>query len=449
MSPLNPYFLHGSSSEQRLVQDLINEQLRMYGQDVVYMPRKLINEKSIIKEAIVSKFDDSFRIEAYVMNFEGFGGQGDILSKFGVRTTDELNLIISKERYEDFISPFLVSDQKVKVATRPQEGDLIYFPLDNSLFEIKYVEGKQPFYQLNNLYVYQLKCEIFEYEDENISTTIEEIDKSVQEFGYIQTITMVSSGATAASASISNLPSPSSLQYIDLINDGTGYLTTPSIRIEKAPVGGTDASAVAIMTYRPPRNGSSIDKILLINPGAGYTVSPKVEILSDTGTGGIATAVISNGSLGQISVLTNGSGYSSAPTVSISSALAFINSSGIVTAIRYTNTGAGYTSLPSITLSSPVGTSTGNFIFNESIRGVSTGTTAYVKDWDADTKVLKVSITNGNFALGELIVGSNATHKVFSIQSDDLYDPYAQNTEIENESDSMLDFSQRNPFGDY
>jgi hypothetical protein len=100
-------------------------------------------------------------------------------------------------------------------------------------------------------------------------------------------------------------------------------------------------------------------------------------------------------------------------------------------------------------LSSPVGTSTGNFIFNESIRGVSTGTTAYVKDWDADTKVLKVSIANGNFALGELIVGSNATHKVFSIQSDDLYDPYAQNTEIENESDSMLDFSQRNPFGDY
>ena len=458
MTPLNPYFLHGSSSEQRLVQDLINEQLRMYGQDVVYMPRKLINEKSIIKEAIVSKFDDSFRIEAYVMNFDGFGGQGDILSKFGVRTTDELNLIISKERYEDFISPFLVSDQKVKVATRPQEGDLIYFPLDNSLFEIKYVEGKQPFYQLNNLYVYQLKCEIFEYEDENISTTIEEVDKSVQEFGYIQTITMVSSGATAASASISNLPSPSSLQYIDLINDGTGYFTTPTIRIEKAPVGGTDASAVAIMTYRPPRNGSSIERILLVNPGAGYTVPPKIEILSDTGTGGIATAVISTGSLGQISLTSNGSGYSSAPTVSISSApsggtnataFAFINSSGIVTAIRYTNTGAGYTSLPSITLSSPVGTSTGNFIFNESIRGVSTGTTAYVKDWDADTKVLKVSIANGNFALGELIVGSKATHKVFSIQSDDLYDPYSENIEIETESDSILDFSQRNPFGDY
>ena len=458
MTPLNPYFLHGSSSEQRLVQDLINEQLRMYGQDVVYMPRKLINEKTIIKEAIVSKFDDSFRIEAYVMNFEGFGGQGDILSKFGVRTTDELNLIISKERYEDFISPFLISDSKIKVATRPQEGDLIYFPLDNSLFEIKYVEGKQPFYQLNNLYVYQLKCEIFEYEDENISTTIDEVDQSVKDFGYIQTITMVSSASTSATASISYLPTEKSIQYIDLINDGTGYLTTPSIRIEKAPVGGIDATAVAIMTYRPPRKGSSIDKILLINPGAGYTMAPKVEILSDTGTGGIATAVISAGSLGQISILTSGSGYSSAPNVAITSApaggsnataQAFINSAGIVTAIRFVNSGAGYTSIPNVTLSSPVGTSTGNFIFNEAVRGVSTGTTAYVKNWDADTKVLKVSIANGNFALGELIVGSKATHKVFSIQSDDLYDPYAENIQIENESDTILDFTQRNPFGDY
>ena len=212
------------------------------------------------------------------------------------------------------------------------------------------------------------------------------------------------------------------------------------------------------MTYRPPRKGSSIDKIVLINPGAGYTMAPKIEILSDTGIGGIATAVISTGSLGQISILTSGSGYSSAPSVSISSApsgginataQAFINSAGIVTAIRFTNSGAGYTSIPSITLSSPVGTSTGNFVFNETVKGVSTGTTAYVKNWDADTKVLKVSIANGNFALGELIVGSKATHKVFSIQSDDLYDPYAENIQIENESDTILDFSQRNPFGDY
>jgi hypothetical protein len=458
MTPLNPYFLNGSSSEQRLVQDLINEQLRMYGQDVVYMPRKLINEKTIIKEAIVSEFDDSFRLEAYVMNFDGFGGQGDILTKFGVKTTDELTLIISKERYEDFISPFLVDDEKVKISIRPQEGDLIYFPLDNSLFEIKYVEGKQPFYQLNNLYVYQLRCEIFEYEDERISTSIDEVDRSVEDFGYIQTIQMVPSNSVTATANISYLPTEKSIQYIDLINDGTGYLTTPTIRIGKAPAGGIDATAVAIMTYRPPRNGSSIERILVINPGSGYTEAPKVEIISSTGTGGIATAVISSGVLGQISILSNGDGYSSAPVVSISSAplggtnasaQAFINSSGIVTSIMFTNAGSGYSSLPSISLSSPVGTSTGNFIFNESIRGVSTGTTAYVKSWDADTRILKISIANGNFALGEQIVGSSANYKILSINTDDLYDPYSENIQIENAADNILDFTQRNPFGDY
>jgi len=115
MSPLNPYFLQGSASEQRLVQNLINEQLRMYGQDVVYLPRKIFNKKTILKEITVSKFDDAFRLEAYLINYEGFGGQGDILSKFGVKTTDEVSFAISKERYEDFITPFLSSDPNIEL----------------------------------------------------------------------------------------------------------------------------------------------------------------------------------------------------------------------------------------------------------------------------------------------------------------------------------------------
>ena len=113
MSPLNPYFLQGSSGEQRLVQDLINEQLRMYGQDIVYLPRNIINKNTILREISVSKFDDAFRLEAYLINYEGFGGGGDILSKFGVKTTDEVTFIISKERYEDFISPFISADPNI------------------------------------------------------------------------------------------------------------------------------------------------------------------------------------------------------------------------------------------------------------------------------------------------------------------------------------------------
>ena len=459
MSPLNPYFLQGSSSEQRLVQDLINEQLKMYGQDVVYMPRQLINEKTIIKEVLVSKFDDSFRIEAYISNFNGFGGQGDILSKFGVKTSDELTLIISKERYEDFISPFLLDDQDIKVATRPQEGDLIYLPIDNGLFEIKYVEGKVPFYQLNNLYVYELRCEIFRYEDELIDTSIDEVDKSIQDFGYIQTITMVGDTASRATATVSIASTLNrSVQYIDLINDGTGYLSTPIIQISKAPEDGIDATAVAIMTSKTGRTGDSIDRILIVNPGAGYTQIPSVTIVGQSGSGAIATAVLASRTLGIVTITSGGSQYSSAPVVSISTAPpggvnataeAVLTVTGIVTAIRYTNAGAGYTVTPTITLTSPIGISTGNFEFNEIIRGVSTGTTGYVKDWDADTRILKVSIVGGNFANGELIVGAAATHKVYSINTFDEYDPYAENIEIEDEADGILDFSQKNPFGGY
>lgn len=471
MSPLNPYFLQGSSSEQRLVQDLINEQLKMYGQDVVYLPRNIINKNTILREITASEFDDSFRIEAYLVNYEGFGGQGDILSKFGVKTTDEVTFIISKERYEDFISPFISLNPQIELKSRPEEGDLIYLPLDNTIFEIKYVEGKKPFYQLNNLYVYELRCEVMDYEaDDVINTSINEVDESVKDFGYITKLIMVGLGATSASATVepaSNLTPAggSSVSRIDLINDGTGYLSAPIVAISTASSGGINATAVAIMTSRSGQTGSSIDKILVINPGIGYTVVPTVSIISNSGSGAIATAIISSGSLGPINLISGGVGYSTAPIVAISTApvggtnataLSFINSSGVVTSIRYTNAGVGYTQIPAVTISSPVGVSTSNYIFNEIVRGVSTGTTAYVNDWDYDTRILQVKTLNGSFIRGESVVGmgttsggSNANYKIVSINTQDEYDDYADNIPIENEADEILDFSERNPFGDY
>ena len=201
--PLSPYFLQGSSSEQRLVQDLINEQLKIYGQDIVYLPRKIVNKKTIMKEVVASTFDDAFRMEAYLLNYQGFEGNGDILQKFGVQTTDAVTFVVSKERYEDFISPFLSADSDIQLASRPEEGDLIYFPLDNTMFEIKYVEGKKPFYQLNNLYVYTLSCEVMDYAlDENIDVGIEEVDKAAVEFGFTTRLSMVSIAASTATASV-------------------------------------------------------------------------------------------------------------------------------------------------------------------------------------------------------------------------------------------------------
>jgi len=104
---LNPYFLNGSKNEQSLIQSLVNEQLKMYGVEVYYMPRQYMTENTVIKEVIESKFEHAYPLEAYVDSYEGFGGQGTLLSKFGIQEKDDLTLVISKERYQEYISPFM------------------------------------------------------------------------------------------------------------------------------------------------------------------------------------------------------------------------------------------------------------------------------------------------------------------------------------------------------
>ena len=173
---LNPYFQQGARNEQSLVQSLINEQLRMYGVEVHYLPRKYMAEKTIIREVVRSKFDDAYPLEAYVNTYDGYGENPTLLTKFGIQATNEITLSISRERFEDYISPLLKNESNVKLTTRPKEGDLVYFPLGDRLFEIKYVEHEKPFYQLQKTYVYQLRCELFRYEDEVIDTGIAAID---------------------------------------------------------------------------------------------------------------------------------------------------------------------------------------------------------------------------------------------------------------------------------
>ena len=153
-------------------------------------------------------------LEAYLLNYQGFEGSGDILSKFGVQSTDAVTFIISKERYEDFISPMLIDRNEIVLSTRPQEGDLIYFPLDNTMFEIKYVEGKKPFYQLNNLYVYQLSCEVADLAlDDEISTGIEAVDQSVTDFVFTTTMTMIGVGATSATTTLQLAKDVAGIEY--------------------------------------------------------------------------------------------------------------------------------------------------------------------------------------------------------------------------------------------
>ena len=364
---LNPFFLQGSQTEQRLVQELINEQLRMYGVDVTYIPRKFVKKDSIFREIQSSKFDDNYIIEAYVNTYEGYSGSGDILTKFGMSLRDELTITISRERFEDFISPFLEaeSDDEIVLSTRPREGDLVYFPLGQRLFEVKYVEHEDPFYQLGKNYVYQLKCELFEYEDEILDTSIDEIDEQVQEEGYITTLRLLGIGATAQTSATIN---SGYVREIFLNNDGSGYTSTPTVRFTDAPeITGSTATAVAITTSRA--GVFSIQEIRLTNAGFGYTETPIIYIEGGGGTGAAATCSIEPTQSGVISLSVDGggSGYAVAPIVTIdppvgagATASSSINGIGSVTGATVFSGGNFY--LPSTTVSvifaAPVGVGT-------------------------------------------------------------------------------------------
>jgi len=168
----NTYFRHGTRNEQMLQQSLVDEFIKMFGLDILYIPRKLIRKDTVLNEEVISQFDDSFLTYAYFENFEGFAGNGDILTKFGIRSTDEITLSLSRQIFQDFIAVQMVGVEGIEVGSRPQEGDLIYFPLTDNLFEIKFVEHEVPFYQFGTLYTYQIKCELYEYENETAAADI-------------------------------------------------------------------------------------------------------------------------------------------------------------------------------------------------------------------------------------------------------------------------------------
>jgi len=163
------YFTGSVKSEQNLYEDLIIESLQLYGQDIVYIPRKEITHDEILNESY-SKFTDIYQIEMYIENQDGFEGDGDLLSKFGLEIRDQATFIVSKRRWEKQVGTW--GD-----TLRPMEGDLLFLPMANSIFEIRFVEHESPFYQLQNVPVYKLQAELFEYSDEVLDTGIGAIDK--------------------------------------------------------------------------------------------------------------------------------------------------------------------------------------------------------------------------------------------------------------------------------
>jgi len=446
----------------------------MYGVEVHYLPRKYVTEKTILKEVIQSAFDDAYPIEAYVENYEGYSDNSVLMSKFGIQQTQEVTLIISKDRWESYIQPLIKNETNIKLSTRPKEGDLIYFPLGDRLYEIKYVEHEKPFYQLQKNYVYQLRCELFRYEDELIDTGVDEIDDILVGngedgltddgistiLGITQTLTLIGVGATAtATASIVD----GGIQFITVTNRGGGYSSIPTVGISSAPAGGLTGVATAIMigginvcNLNVNPQLKSVQNVDVVNSGYGYTTTPLIRFIGGGGSGAAATASIGDGVVGIVTLTSSGSGYTTSPTITFTgissvsaAATAVVSAAGTITAINITNAGLGYTEAPTITISDPNLGSTGDFIFNELVTGSSSGTTGRVRTWNSTTNILEVSNITGTFVVGENIVGSTsgASHALLVADTNPTDDGFADNFDIQTEANEILDFTEHNPFG--
>lgn len=185
----NPYFKYNQRSEQNLYEDLTIEALQFYGQDVYYLPREIINKDSIFLDDVPSRFSSKYKIEMYIENTEGFDGEGDLFTKFGIELRDQATFVVARKRWKRLIGNNLDAQN-----FRPREGDLIYLPLSKSIFQITKVETETPFYQLSQLPTFRMQCELFEYNDEDFDTNIQDIDVVEYENAFTYKLTLDSSG---------------------------------------------------------------------------------------------------------------------------------------------------------------------------------------------------------------------------------------------------------------
>lgn len=194
----NLYFSQKVKSEQNLYEDIVIESLKMYGQDVYYIPRDSVREDKIWGIDIETSYNSSYKIEMYPINTQGFDGEGDLFTKFGVEIRDQATFIVARRRWSHTVQRY---DNEIQ-SVRPREGDLIYLPLSKSLFQIMHVEHEQPFYQLSNLATYQLRCELFEYSNEDFDTGIEDIDDIDRDYAYKYILTIDAPVRATGTASI-------------------------------------------------------------------------------------------------------------------------------------------------------------------------------------------------------------------------------------------------------
>ena len=267
--PTNVYFTHGTKNEQYLIEDLIIESLKIYGNEFMYIPRTLVSKDEILGEDRLSKFTSSFPIEMYFENVDSLDGQGAFIQKFGLMMEQSATLVVARRRWDQLVGRY----GQTILPNRPCEGDLIYFPLTKGLFEIKFVKHQDPFYQLGKLYVFKLQVELFQYASEKIDTGIAEIDA----FETLKTFTTNTTRSPAGEVT-----------SITVTSQGSGYTSVPTVSFTSAS--GIDAAATAVRGTGA--NANKIIRIDITNPGTGYQTAPAINIIGGGGSNAAATASI-------------------------------------------------------------------------------------------------------------------------------------------------------------
>ena len=272
MAGRNTYISQGVASEQNLIESLIIESLKIYGQNVFYIPRTQVAKDEILGEDPLSKFEQAFPIEMYFENVDNLGGQGPFIQKFGLFNEMSATLVVARSRWQELVG----QHGNTFVPARPNEGDLIYFPLTKGLFEIKFVQHQDPFYQLGKLYTFKMEVELFQYASEKIDTGVAEIDKFEElktfsqdptrtENMFVDSITITNVGKGYATAPLMTfsggtpstpatatctIDSEGRINAVNITNVGNGYNAIPTIVIDAPPSGAGNVQATATATIK-------------------------------------------------------------------------------------------------------------------------------------------------------------------------------------------------------
>jgi len=479
-SPYFPTYYSGHSGEQGLAQDLVDEQIKLFGTDIYYLPRTLLQDNTL-EEVRYSKYKEQFQIEMLLQNVSGFGDNSEFVSKFGLRITDEVVFRVSTRRWDQVVAaeqPTLTYDG------RPNEGDLLYFPLTEDIYEIKFVEKESPFFQFGKIQFYSITAELYELGSDSFDTGVAEIDDVEQLFDPAIKLFMDPGGsgdfqvgeevvgdeflakatATITSTRVSAItitdggshykqgtPPTVTLSAPDVLEGSVGSVQTSNSDGTFTTSAGSGYSAgvvynTTVMTNYGPGTGSGllvrIDNVNLQGGVSGFGGSTMTNItLTDRGSGYVADQTGLGGPEGSL-VRVDGGNNDLYLRVNFTyareqaTATATVSSTGIVNGITITNDGAGYLSVPTVTIDySPK------------------DNRAEVKSWDSTTRALEVINRTGTFTTDEVITGLTSGAKwspeTFDTLNNTSTTSYSQNREIEDSGDEIIDWTEGNPFGEY